>query len=594
MKKIDTAPEKYVVLDVETNGRRSKTDDLLSISFYKPDDGKEYNKFLPLELNKKITTTKINGITEQNLYGATALTQAEFDHIVEEFELERRTILFYAGGDFDKTFLLAYMNRHNISGFEKLTFYNFKRNIVSSRFSTGTISKDNLCSLFGIEGVEAVHSGSNDCILEWKLFQKMDGYFYLVTAGNYLDNTANCICVDNIFRLNDAYIIPAGLFTSHPNLSRVLSDRPYIECQSMPMKSFEIDAKGIEKFPTNFTGMTIEHLINSMLNADEQDSFPFLYDNKRKLDYIGNIPNKKLTVPMIFNLDGTITAICKEDKEIEKRLNATTDNLKAQIRPLIDFVRCEIFQNEHILSQELVIDSKNNVLALCDLSTKNAILEIKTNSSDPLAYKEQLFYESNGRPIYYLNMEWVKDRNSEVLKKIIFRIYSVDAHIGTPSSPNWAMGKREAKRLDRITELRNYLSPLNISLVSYINTSLPIKLQCNVCEHEWTVSYATLIKKTPPKCPICSPKIAGKKCPEISAEEREKLRADNYLEKILQKSNHTIAAIHYTGAKNDVDAICLVCNHKWKVRADHLVARCWCPACKKKNATSTSGQIVPK
>lgn len=156
------------------------------------------------------------------------------------------------------------------------------------------------------------------------------------------------------------------------------------------------------------------------------------------------------------------------------------------------------------------------------------------------------------------------------------------------------MGKREAKRLDRITELRNYLSPLNISLVSYINTSLPIKLQCNVCEHEWTVSYATLMKKTPPKCPICSPKIAGKKCPEISAEERKKLRADNYLEKILQKSNRTIAAINYTGAKDDVDAICLVCNHKWKVRADHLVARCWCPACKKENATSTSGQIVPK
>ena len=102
------------------------------------------------------------------------------------------------------------------------------------------------------------------------------------------------------------------------------------------------------------------------------------------------------------------------------------------------------------------------------------------------------------------------------------------------------------------------------------------------------------MKKTPPKCPICSPKIAGKKHPEISVEEREKLRADNYLERILQKSNHTIAAFHYTGAKNDVDAICLVCNHKWKVRADHLVARCWCPACKKENATSTSGQIVPK
>jgi DNA polymerase III alpha subunit (gram-positive type) len=96
MERMDTNPTKYVVFDVETNGLKSKKDDLLSISFYKPDDGKEYSKFLPL-------------------------------------------------------------------------------------------------------------------------------------------------------------------LSSHPNLSRVLCERPYIECHSTLVKSFEIDANGIEKFPTNFTGMTIEH-----------------------------------------------------------------------------------------------------------------------------------------------------------------------------------------------------------------------------------------------------------------------------------------------------------------------------------------------
>ena len=45
-------------------------------------------------------------------------------------------------------------------------------------------------------------------------------------------------------------------------------ERPYIECQSTLDKAFEIDSKGIEKFPTNFTGMTIEHLINSMKPLD--------------------------------------------------------------------------------------------------------------------------------------------------------------------------------------------------------------------------------------------------------------------------------------------------------------------------------------
>ena len=140
MKRMSTDPTKYVVFDVETNGLKSKECDLLSISIYKPDDGKEYNKFLPLELNRKILTTNINGITEKDLMGATALTQNEFNHIVEEYELEKRTILIYAGGNFDAKFLEAYMKRHRIFGFEKLNFYNFKKNIISSMYAHGNIS----------------------------------------------------------------------------------------------------------------------------------------------------------------------------------------------------------------------------------------------------------------------------------------------------------------------------------------------------------------------------------------------------------------------------------------------------------------------
>lgn len=64
MEKVSIDPREYVVFDVETNGLKSKKDDLLSISFYKPDDKKEYSKFLPLELNRKIVTTNINGIRE--------------------------------------------------------------------------------------------------------------------------------------------------------------------------------------------------------------------------------------------------------------------------------------------------------------------------------------------------------------------------------------------------------------------------------------------------------------------------------------------------------------------------------------------------
>ena len=44
--KISVSPSDYVVLDVETNGLRSKDHDLLSLSIYKPDDEKELDRLL--------------------------------------------------------------------------------------------------------------------------------------------------------------------------------------------------------------------------------------------------------------------------------------------------------------------------------------------------------------------------------------------------------------------------------------------------------------------------------------------------------------------------------------------------------------------
>ena len=150
-----------------------------------------------------------------------------------------------------------------------------------------------------------------------------------------------------------------------------------------------------------------------------------------------------------------------------------------------------------------------------------------------MAYKEQFFYEAKGRDIYHLKMEWVKDRDTNLLKKIIFHISFVDTHIGTPGSSNWTEGKRAEKRAKKIAEIQKYLSPSDLSLVSFTNTNSPIKLQCKICEHEWNIRYATLMKKIP-DCPKCKPKIVDKKQTTISKEDRIKLRAENYYEKILQ------------------------------------------------------------
>ena len=98
--------KKYVVLDVETNGLSSIKDDLLSISIYKPDDGKIYDRFLPLELSDEVETTYINGITKDMLKDKKPLTQNELDEVISSFELEKRTILVY--GNIDEKFIKNY------------------------------------------------------------------------------------------------------------------------------------------------------------------------------------------------------------------------------------------------------------------------------------------------------------------------------------------------------------------------------------------------------------------------------------------------------------------------------------------------------
>ena len=78
----------------------------------------------------------------------------------------------------------------------------------------------------------------------------------------------------------------------------------------------------------------------------------------------------------------------------------------------------------------------------------------------------------------------------------------------------------------------------------------------------------------------------------MSDEEKLEKRLSAYQFKIAMKSNSTIQVFNYSGAKDKVEAKyygsksnaevgCLKCNHRWKIRADHLVSRCYCPNCRK-------------
>lgn len=549
--------EKYVVLDVETNGLSSIRDDLLSISIYQPNTQKMYNRFLPLELDRDVYTTHINGITKEDLKNATPLTQDEVDELIAEFDLCNRTILTY--GNIDEKFIRNYFKRKGLCGFEKLNFFNFKRNIISSRFSGGNVTKDNMCRLYGIDNVQELHTGENDCLLEWELFKKLDNNKLLITN-------------DKVFEFNNEYIVPVSLFASHPNLKYHTQNLPCYTCSSRVVKRFEVVSRNIKKFQTNFNGIIIEDIIYAMLDAEEVDSSDFLIQNKRKLKYIGKLPTPYDEIYMSYNSDGTVSAVDEKDIALANELNKFILLLKNEIEPLADYIKNSIFKKKRILSQELVVNLDKNVLALCDLSSDSAVLEIKAYGIDDLnKVSNQLFYESNGRNCYIMQIEWSLHQ-----KKMAFVISKIKFE--TDDSLQVKLLKRNS------ANFKSRISNKQVDVVEYVNSYSQVTLRCQKCGNTYSKPYNALLKRS--ECPYCNPPVTSKakqkpKTAVLSSEERQINRTQRYFDKIKVISAGKLSVLGYNGAKEYLTAHCNECGKEWNIRADHLLARVYCPLCRK-------------
>lgn len=468
--------EQYVVLDVETNGLKSKEHDLLSISIYKPDEQLMYNRFLPLELQSTLEKQNINGITMEDIKDAQPLTQEEVDELIIKFELDKRVILTYS--DLDKRFIRDYFKRKHLVGYENMHFYNFKREIISSCFATGNVTKDNLCRAFNVSNIKKVHSSTNDCLLEWELFKIIDEKTLFITD-------------DNVFELNEDYIIPAGYLSTHKKLKNYIGNVPDIEVEQKHIKHFLIYSDKIKKFPTNFNGITIEHLINSMLEVNDVNSKEFLLNNKKKLTYVGRLPNYVKIVPLVLEKNGMVTAINNDDKALELELNIFLDAIKKEMGEMIRYIKEDIFKSKRINSQELVVNHQDNILALCDLSTDDVVMEIKTSMVDTEKIKYQLYYESKGRKCYLMQTNWLENTLEFLISEISFVIYET-------------LSNGESCRNDlnkRWNKFQNRIQNKNIIVTNYINLNSSIKLKCKICENEWETSCNKILKK--PVCPFC-------------------------------------------------------------------------------------------
>ncbi len=409
----DSLLNKYVVFDVETNGTRKANDDLLSISIYDPSTGICFNRLLPLDLQPLVLTGWIHGITDKQLSNVSHMTQREVEQIIDYFHLKDKIILSFSGGKgtFDYTFLTNYCKRHNLYGFENLQYENIKSLLPTAGFGyEGQMTKDNLCRLFGIDGVQEVHSSQNDCILEWKLFERIkDGNLFFIN--------------NRLYKFNEEYIVPVSHLNSNPEMARIAKiNIPHIiaHCTEAYKYVFPKKIVGlIKKFPTNITGIALENGINSELDVDVQDNFIFLAKNKRNVEYVGSLESNIQEIPVEAQRDGTLKSLDSKNDEFIAEVNAVTKLVAENLKVVFEYIKTEIFKNEKIMSQELCISDDRKVLALCDLSSDTKVMEIKTmpirldeNMNVNTRLARQLFYESKGRDVYLLSIDIQRHINS--------------------------------------------------------------------------------------------------------------------------------------------------------------------------------------
>lgn len=474
---------KYAVLDVETNGLSCITDDLLSISIYLPDTEKTYNRFLPLEKNNKVVTTKINGIKTKDLKNLVALSQSEVDEMICEYELDKRTVLSF--GNLDEKFIRRYFRDHKLDGIDRINFYNFKHDIISSVYSAGAVSKDNLCRALGIDGVQKVHSGINDCKLEWKIYEKLDGGQFLVTQGL-------------VFRLSPDYYVPASYLLTYPNFKRH-KDIPDFEFSKVLIKTFNV--KSLISTSNNLNGLMIENILFRLCGAVEQNNMVFLSNNKNKLRLLGYIEEyNKNAIPINIDNDGNILYAGQEEKEMKELFEAIQLYkiiLENALKDVAHYIKNELFKGEELISQELTINEENKVIALSDISSKSKVLEIKTHQCfNWLKFACQLYFQSKGRETYCLVIDWGHKENDETIPQI--QVYEVNVK----AQKKVIISEREQFELQKQKYQKMIINP-NIKIIKYNGYNNPADLKCDVCGGTFKRKVRAIQTYPNFKCPNC-------------------------------------------------------------------------------------------
>lgn len=123
--------------------------------------------------------------------------------------------------------------------------------------------------------------------------------------------------------------------------------------------------------------------------------------------------------PFFFE-DGLIKTNEQIFQHFINEINETHKILKndKNLKNVVSYIINNIFDKQKLSSQELVVNKKDSILSLCDLSSEKSILEIKTSSPILLEnekryfekFKYQLYYQSNNRKTYLMTIEFADDK----------------------------------------------------------------------------------------------------------------------------------------------------------------------------------------
>ena len=170
------ANQPYVVLDIETTGLSPLVDDIIQIAIYESENN-HIVRYLPLVKKSTNTGYETNHISDEELSEKTALTQEEVDKAIEQFDLANKPVVIYTGKNyFDRTFLEVYFLENNLSGLEKIHFFNAK-SLIESLWNDGLYpyeckDKYTVAQWMGIN-TDKAHTALKDCIIEKEIIEKI-------------------------------------------------------------------------------------------------------------------------------------------------------------------------------------------------------------------------------------------------------------------------------------------------------------------------------------------------------------------------------------------------------------------------------------